>query len=247
MGKLRVGLLATLVLILLLMIMAPARLLQSVLPGDQILLQGLSGTLWRGHAGRALVAAGSGYLHLGALDWRLSPFSLLLFAPELDLQSSWGGQSLSSVVRYGGSEELDLYDLDALLPAALVREFVPLELSGSFSIQAEQLSLRQGLPYRGSGRLVWQNGAWVSPQGRRALGTYALDFEQAPGEPLIGRVITLGGDLLAEGQISLEGRNVEVDVLLSGPGLSDPQLQQALQLVAVPEGDNFRVTLQSAL
>jgi general secretion pathway protein N len=247
MGKLRVGLLAALVLTVLLIVMAPARVLQSVLPGEQVLLQGLSGTLWRGHAARALVAAGSGYLHLGALDWRLSPFSLLLFAPELDLHSSWGGQSLSSVVRYGGSDELDLYDLDAVLPAALVQEFIPLELGGSFSLQAEHLSLRQGLPRRGSGRLVWQNGAWVSPQGRRSLGTYAVDFEQAPGEPLIGRVITLGGDLQAEGQISIEDRNLEVDVLLSGPGLADPQLQQALQLVAVPEGDSFRVTLQSAL
>lgn len=247
MRRIRTGLAATLVLLLLLLAMAPARLLSVVLPGDQLSLQGVSGSLWRGSSSRAMLRAGRGYLHLGAVEWRLSPFSLLLFSPRIELQSSWGSQRLNAELVYRGSDSLDLFDVDLEIPAALVREFIPLELAGSFSLQASQLSIRDGLPVDGEGRLVWQFAGWISPDGPRSLGTYAVDFSQANGGGLTGQVITLSGELDAQGTLGLAGRDYDVDVLLSGPGLADGQLRQALQLVAAPEGDNFRVKLRGAI
>ncbi len=140
-----------------------------------------------------------------------------------------------------------LGDVDATVDAALVRQFVPLELSGELSLLAQRLEIRDGLPYAADGRLVWRNGGWVSPQGPRSLGDYALDFRQPAGDPLVGEVATLAGSLRAGGRITISGDNYDVDVLLAGDGLDDPQLRQALQLVAAPEGDGFRVALQGAL
>mgnify|MGYP001823902518 CR=1 FL=1 len=216
------------------------------LPGEQFLLQGVSGTLWEGVAGRALVAVQGSYLHLGRLNWSLSPLSLLSLGPRVDLDSHWGAQRIQGELVYRSAESLELSDIDAVLPAVLVRQFVPLELSGSFALLLPRLVIDGGLPVEGAGQIVWQNAGWVSPRGKRALGTYAFDFEQTRGSALSGEVVTLSGDLQASGSVSLDGRNYAVDIVLSGPGLDDPQLQQALQLVAIPEGDQFRVQMQGS-
>ncbi len=247
MTRLRLALVGVLVLVLLLLAQAPARLLSLAVPADRLALQGLEGTLWQGRAARALLRTPGGYLHLGTLEWRLSPWSLLTLAPRVTVASRWGSQQLSGVVVYHDAQRIRLGNVDAALPAALVREFVPLELTGELSLLAQRLELREGLPYAADGRLVWRGGGWVSPQGPRSLGDYALDIQQAPGEALVAEVTTLGGSLQAEGRVGLVGRDYDVDVLLTGEGLSDPQLRQALQLVAAPEGQGFRVSLQGVL
>lgn len=247
MSRIKLALAAALVLVLFLLGRAPASLISGFLPAGQVSLQGVEGTLWRGSAASAALRLGAGQLRLGALQWRLSPWSVLLASPRVALESRWGNQHLEALVTYGGAGDLAVSDLDASMPASLVREFLPLELTGNVSVLARRLVLRDGLPVAADGRLVWQYAGWVSPQGLRSLGRYALDIRQADGEELVGLVSTLDGDLRAEGRVALAQRDYDVDVLLSGPGLDDPPLQQALQLVAAPEGGGYRVQLQGAL
>lgn len=246
MRRLYIGLAAALIMLVLLVAQAPARLLPRFVPTDTLSLHGVSGTLWRGDAARASVAVAGGQLQLGSLNWRLSAWSLLFLSPRLEVHSAWGNQHLDGMLTYGGEGDLALSNVDASLPAALVRQFVPLELSGSFSVLAKRIVLRGGVPYAADGRLVWEYAGWISPQGPRRLGQYALDVSQPDGEELVGEVTTLDGDLRAEGRVLLSQRNYDINVLLSGSGLQDPPLQQALQLVASPEGGNYRVQLQGA-
>jgi len=245
----RIALAAGLVLLfcLSLALSAPARLLGALLPPDRVLLQGLEGTVWRGSASRALVRAPTGYLHLGTVQWSLHPLSLLLLAPSVDLQSSWGAQSMTGELVWRGSGDLDLRRFEASVSADLLRQFAPVSLAGTLSLQLEELLLRDGLPARGAGRLVWQNGAWPTAQGVVPLGTYALDFRKAPGEALTGQVITLSGPVEASGAVELRERAYLLDILLSGQGLQDPQLQQALGLIAQPVGQGYRIKLEGEL
>ncbi|HEY6130632.1 MAG TPA: type II secretion system protein N, partial [Halioglobus sp.] len=60
-----------------LVLSAPARLFYRVLPGDQLLLRGLSGTVWHGNASGVMLRLPQGYLQLGAVRWSLQPLSLL--------------------------------------------------------------------------------------------------------------------------------------------------------------------------
>lgn len=246
MSRLLIAGLGVLLLCLILLATAPARIILPLLPGDQLILQGVSGTLWQGVSSRALVAVPGGYFHLGRLSWSLTPSSLLTLRPRVALDSRWGGQRIQGDVVYGSSDSLQLHGLDAVLPAALVRQFVPLDLSGSFALVSPQLLIEEGATVSGVGRLVWRNGGWMSPGGKRSLGSYAIDFEQHQGAPLVGEVVTLSGELQASGDVSLDGRDYAVDMVLSGAGLSDPLLEQALQLVAIPEGDRFRLQLQGS-
>ena len=114
-------------------------------------------------------------------------------------------------------------------------------------MQLQELLLRDGLPARGAGRLVWQNGAWPTAQGVLPLGNYALDFRKEPEEPLTGQVVTLSGPVEASGVVELRERAYLVDVLLSGQGLQEPQLQQALGLIARPVDQGYRIKLEGEL
>jgi len=227
-----------------LVVYAPARLLGLVLPAEQVVMTGFEGTLWRGGASRCLLRLPPGFLHLGAVRWSLDPASLLLLSPRLSVSSQWGNQTLNGSLRLRGGRDIDLTDFDMRASADLVQNFAPLAVDGVFSVQLEQLSLREGLPHSARGRAVWQDAGFQSPRGRVPLGSYALDIEQPPGEVLVGDVITLGGPLQAEGRIELRGRVYAINLLLGSDETLDPQLQDALALMAAPEGDRYRVSLK---
>jgi hypothetical protein len=138
----------------------------------------------------------------------------------------------------------DLFDIEAQLPAELLGQFAPVALQGNFTLELPGLSLRGGLPHAGSGRVVWQGATWRSPRGPVPLGSYALDFEQLPGEPLHADVLTLSGTLQAAGSVQLENRHYAVDIALSSDGNLDEQLKNMLSLIAVPQGDKFRIGME---
>lgn len=233
--------------LMVLIVLAPARLVVSMLPENTLAMQGVTGSLWRGEASVAVLNTGSGYLHLGELKWRLKPLSLLLFTPQLEVASHWGAQRITGSLGLKGKGHIELQDIDALLDAQLLRHYAPLELFGSVSLQVSHLEIQDGFPREGSGRVVWQNGGWISTRGQRSLGSYAIDFSQQRNEPLLGELITLQGGLQAAGDLQLRDRSYAIDVFLDGPAIGDPQLRQALQLVASPQGEGFRVKLSGDL
>jgi hypothetical protein len=160
------------------------------------------------------------------------------------VSSEWGKQRFAGELVVRGQKDLDITNLEGQLEASLLRHFAPVALSGTFSLQVERLQLRDGLPHSGKGRLVWQDGAWQSPQGLVSLGTYALDFAQAPADVLRGQVITLSGPLDAAGSVTLEARHYELNILLESEESLDAQLQNMLPLIATPENEGFRLSLK---
>ncbi len=234
------GLLALLFL-LMLVVSAPARLLYLFVPSEQLLLQGLSGTVWRGIASSVQVRLPQGYFHLGRVQWRLRPLSLLTLSPRVEMESQWGNQSLSGDLVLRGQRDLDIRELDLQFDAALLTEFAPVALDGVFSLQLAGLKLRDGLPESADGRLEWQGAAWRSPRGLVPLGSYTMEFKQPPGEILRGEVMTLAGPLQAMGFAELDGRRYEVDILMGSDDELEPQLEQMLSLIATPEETNYRI------
>lgn len=246
-SKLIPGSLLGLGLLLILLATAPARLLLAIVPAEQIILQGVSGTLWEGKASRVLVASGAGWLHLGVSRWSFSPLSLLTLAPRVEINSHWGRQTLKAELTLHSSHHIELRQLELLLDAAILQQYLPVSLVGDIAMQFEEITVREQYLESAVGRIAWREGGWLSPQGRRQLGSYALDVQPAASGGVVGEVISLAGDLQANGPVALNQSNYSIDVLLSGPGLDDPLLRQALQLVAIPEGDTYRVKLQGSL
>ena len=222
---------------------APARLLHFAVPGDQLMMQGLTGTVWRGSASSVLLRMPQGYIQLGAVHWALRPLSLLLLAPRLELRSEWGNQTLVCELVLRGQRDLDVVYLEGQAAADLLGHFAPVAVDGMFTLQLNKLLLREGLPYSGNGRLVWQTAGWRSPRGPVPLGTYAMDFKQPPEEALEGQVVTVSGPLEANGTVRLKQRHYEVNIVLGSEETLDEQLRNMLAMIAVPEDDSFRISM----
>lgn len=247
------GLLALVFLLLVLLALAPARLLAWVLPPGQLVVAGLSGSLWQGSAARVQVGTAAGPLQLGRVDWELSPWSLLGLAPRVQLQSHWGTQRLSGELQLTGSrltglDGLRIRDLNANLDADLLRHLAPLALEGKLSVQIARLELRDGRPWSLSGgRLVWQRARWASPRGPIALGSYVLEAGQIAGEPLRGEVMTLEGPVLAAGELQWQGAGYSIALRIDSEGAWDPLVQESLALLASPDGDGYQLQLSGEL
>jgi hypothetical protein len=125
----------------------------------------------------------------------------------------------------------------------LLRQFVPVNLAGVFSLQVKHLHLSGGVPLAGEGRIVWQGGAWNAPNGPVPLGSYALQFAQQEDAALIGEVISLSGAVDAQGSVQLQGRNYDIDITVQSEGGLDQRLAQALSLMARPVDQGFHIKL----
>ena len=233
----------SLLLLLLLLVSVPARLLNYVVPVDQLMMSGLSGTIWDGHASAVRLRLPQGYWHLGSVSWSLEPFSLLLFAPRINVRSDWGNQIFSGDLLLRGKSDLEIYDFEGQMAAGVLRHFAPVALDGLFKLQLSELTLRNGLPTSAQGRLVWQDGAWQSPRGLVPLGSYALDLQQLDGEPLRGEIVTLTGTLEASGGLMLDDRRYSLNILMRSEDELEPQMQEMLGLIATPEGEKYRISV----
>ncbi|MBA6412905.1 type II secretion system protein N [Parahaliea sp. F7430] len=236
-------------LLVLLVLKAPARLLPALLPSEQVILQGLSGSVWRGQSSRSLLRIGNNaYVQLGHLQWRLRPWSLLLLSPTVELESRWGEQRISANVAIHSGEDFELQALDANINAELLKHLAPLALDGRLSLQIAQLRLQQGWPAGGEGRLVWQQAVWSAPRGRLPLGSYVLEFKQADADAaLSAEVLTLSGPLQAEGSMTLKQQIYALDLNITAEGGLDPSLRDALSLVATPQAEGFHLKINGAL
>lgn len=246
-GRWLAGVLALVLLLVLLVMSAPAHLLLRLLENTPVSAEGLQGTVWQGRAGRVLVATDVGLVHLGEVSWSLRPWSLLALAPRVEVESHWGGQRLQAEVQLHGRNDLELADLDASFDAALIRHLAPVALQGMVSLQARQLRLRDGLPVQAEGRLLWQQAQWDSPRGMLPLGSYVLEVAQPPGGDLSGKVLTLEGPVQATGRLQLAHSSYSIAVLIAREGGLDPQLQQALSLLARPVPGGYDLRLEGQL
>ncbi len=239
--------LAVVLLLGLLVARAPAHLLPRLLENAPVTAQGLQGTLWQGRASRVLVATDAGLLHLGEVRWSLQPWSLLAFAPRLQVSSLWGSQRLQANLQFRGRTEINLEDVEASFDAALLRHLAPVALQGVVSLQARELRLHGGLPVQAEGRLLWQHAAWESPRGVLPLGSYVLEVVQPRGGDLKGEVLTLAGPVNASGRLQLGQSSYSIAVLLASEGSWDPQLQEALSLLARPVAEGYELLLEGQL
>lgn len=225
----------------------PARAVTILLPSTPVQLSGLTGTAFNGEAARAIASSPAGPIHLGRVSWSLNPLTLLSLSPRLDLESEWGHQRFSTRTRLG-TDAASLQGLDASLPAALLRQLLPIALDGVLKLQLERLSLVDGIATGAQGRLVWESAAWLTNTGARPLGTYVAELSSTEQGAITADILTLSGSVLIEGSARLEGDRYELDLKLSGDSEPlDRELSQALSLLASPEGEGFRMKLSGTL
>jgi hypothetical protein len=235
-----------LALLVALLLTAPARLVPLLLDGQPLQLSGLSGSAWRGTAARAVLLTTAGPLHLGRVEWRLEPLSLVALAPRVAVQSQWGQQRLAARVQRRG-DGLALRDIELRIDARLARELAPVDLRGRLEADLARLEFDRQRVVFAEGRAVWRDAAWQSPGGLRPLGTYVADVATAASGDIEALVDTLEGPVRAGGTAALSGDRYAIDARIGPADTMDSELRHALSLIAVAEENGYLLRLDGAL
>lgn len=224
---------------------APARLLGVLLP-DRLILSAVSGSVWRGTAARSVWQLDNGALILGRVNWRLSPLSLVLLQPTVTINMEWGGQRLVGAFTQNLSGATEIKDFQAEFDTGLIRQFLPLYIGGRIIADFSKISLASNQLQSLDGTLTWQSAVWTAAAGDMSLGDYLLELS-GKNRQVQGRVTTLSGGLMVAGTVAVAENNYEIDLDLSGPVTANPDLADALQLLATPSATGFDMVMKGRL
>jgi len=224
---------------------APAWLVARFMP-EAVQLSALSGSLWQGSAARGTLWINGRALALGRLTWEVSPLSLLLLQPKVAITSGWGSQTMRSTLVIDGWQSIVMTDLQAQVEIGFVRQLLPLFVGGQVNLEFAELHLKGGVPQSAVGSLQWREAVWTAASGDVALGHYNV-LVSGHGSGLRGRVETVSGPLVVEGDLQWVENRYAVDLALSGPATENRGLAEALQFLAQPSPNGFDIVLSGTL
>lgn len=232
--RLRHGITAAVILIaVVLLVTAPATLLEHLLPeAAPVRLAGCSGTLLGSGSCRVLLQAKPGWMPAGvvAYAWSVEPHQGLQLALTHDGRSAGALQP-----RPGG---WTARDIDFRLPA-WVPDVLPRGINLDWQPTSSQVTTRQSLScgWRGSGcrgRVrIEVHELTVAQAGRDPVGSYALDLDFSEDGRVGGRLVTLAGPLGIDGQFekpTAAGPRISGRIKL-GEGAGD-ELRRLLENIA---------------
>lgn len=219
----------------------PARHMLGWLGGEQLAVQGVEGSAWRGRVLRLALNQQT----LGPLVWQLQPSMLLTGRMDyrLYVQSGTGGGEL----RVGRSLFGTHYVRNAQLsiPAADIARQLRLNfvaLGGHFQTDIQELDLASDWLDALEGHIVWQDAQVLQPS-RVALGNLQMQLSLRDAQ-IVGVLSDEGGPLELSGEILIgQDRNYRLNALVKARDGANPQLQEALQLLGNPDAQG-RYTAQ---
>ncbi len=243
----RVTLLGVGLLVVALLMQAPARLLGFVLTPQGIIASGYSGSIWDGGVDSLLVPVAGQYVQLGKTHWQLSPWSLLILTARTDVHMQWGGQTLNAELQLSPWSDPILNQLELTANARLLRLFLPVELRGTAQLLASGVELSGQQITAGSGRLVWKRARWIGSNSRQQLGDYVLEFNVTGSNQVDAKVSSLSGPIRVDGSVGLNGSEYSVDLKLRTDLELSTEFRSALELMAAPTGDGYHIKFTTTL
>ena len=241
----RVSVLAAVLVIALLVIRAPASLLGNALP-PAVNVTGLAGTVWKGEAAYVEIPLQAKPFALGRTSWTLNPMGLF-FGDVIRLRSDWGSQTVDVSVSPALNGSFDVNDAQLRIDLGWLRQLLPFYVGGQLKADLASLTFTSdGRPTTANGRVVWENATWRAVGGDVSLGSYAVDVTTSDAG-IRATIITLKGALEVDGSVTIVGDSYRVMANLSGPAVRNEAFQQAIALLAVPNGSGYRIELSGTL
>ncbi|MBB5015872.1 type II secretion system protein N [Rehaibacterium terrae] len=209
------------------------RQVESRVPG--LRFEEVSGTVWRGQAGRALI----GMHDYGRLQWRVRPLALLRGILDVELDWQGGDRHARGRLAYGfGVLRADA--VRAEFPATVLQRVLDtpaLQPHGRVEVNVARAEFAGREPRLLEGDAVWRQAA-VSGAARAALGGIHARFGLQPDGGIGGTLDDDGGPLAVAGDFRLDAGGYRAELLLDA---RDAAAAEALQWVGQPLPGGGRV------
>lgn len=217
--------------------MAPANwLLEQVKLPDNIVLSDVSGSIWHANIKQVMVDD----IVISNVKSKLSPISLVLFNPTLDINFGDelinGPEGVLTVSQL--TSEVKVEDANILVPANIIasRLNLPIDVQAHEDIRLEVVQFSMGQPVCGElqGQVEWDKAAVTALDEKIALGKLTANLSCEKGE--------LVATVAPNNELGLSYRAiVKKGGKLSGNGFIKPgekfprQLQEALAFIGKPD------------
>jgi len=205
-----------------------------------IVLSGVRGTLWDGHADGVSVLGRD----LGEIDWRVARTSVLRGRIVADVRIQGTDIDAAGIVERAlidnaNTGALVLRDVHFRFPAALMQPALDLKeitLNGAISGVVSEAALRNGFVESATGNARWSE-AGVSGQAEARFADIVGDFAAAPGGGIAGRAKDDGtGNLAIDATFRAAVTGFDAEAILRARN-DDPAVKDTLREVGEPQAD----------
>ena len=205
-----------------------------------VVLSGVRGTLWDGHAdGVSLFGR-----DLGEMDWRVAKSAVLRGRVVADVRIQGTDIDAAGIVERALVEDastgaLVLRDVHFRFPAALLQPALDLReitLNGAISGVVSDAVLRNGFVESATGNARWSE-AGVSGQAEARFADIVGEFAAAPGGGIAGHAKDDGtGNLAVDATFRAAVTGFDAEAILRARN-DDPQVEETLRHVGEPQAD----------
>ncbi|MEO8801864.1 MAG: type II secretion system protein N [Rudaea sp.] len=197
-------------------------------------LQGISGTLWNGHAD-VVQAFGQ---NIGAADWRVDIGPLLSRVVRAHLQLNGAQLKANGVLERNVDGSIEIRDAKFTMPASMLAPAVDiptLSLLGDIDGTIVHARLQTAWVDQANGSATWHNAA-VAGAAQAQLGDIQASFASTDDAAIAGTVHDLGGPLRVEGTFKVDAGKFDADATLAARD-GNPQVVDALRYIGEPQAD----------
>lgn len=166
-------------------------------------LRGVSGSLWSGRAGEALLRWHGDSYSLGEIQWRLRPGSLLLFSPCVDFSAEFNRQRFLGEACFHLDGDFSLRNSEFSGPAALVELWLPVKVAGDLSVRINSLRLDGDRVEVLQADSDWRNARFHNSHQWLHLGSFRSKLNGDNKGGVAGSLFDVGGPLAVELALSL--------------------------------------------
>lgn len=199
-------------------------------------VQGVSGTLWDGHANSVRIKD----MQLLDTHWSLVVWKLLIGQLAADVEGEFRNNTFATEAGSTITGNMFINDLKTRLSAQDISELaaIPLaQLSGTFDLDIETASWKQGGLPEASGVVTWDQAAITVAQAV-SLGKVTLKLTESEEQLLLAEIKNNGGDITLGGTAKLmPDKKYAVDIKLTPSATADANIRQSLGMFAKPQGN----------
>jgi len=208
----------------------------------QFRIQGISGTLWNGHAQRITIKSSHTITNT---NWSVIFWRLLTGELGIDFDTTYNNQPVSGSAGLGLGNTISMRDIHAELDAHSFGDMMgmPLgELSGNISLNLESVYWDQESIPTASGTILW-NKAAITVAEKAELGNVSIILSESDANPLIATISNKGGHLKLSGQANVsEDGKYDLDLKLLPGAEASNNVKSSLAMFAKKQSDgNFVV------